>query len=180
MKTVFQFRDGAHYSGNAQAVGERLESLRAKANGLTPELVVKDARNIRSVLHPYFEWDDEAAAEQHRITQARDLIRAVQVRFMDVPPQTERQISIATVVPAQAQPRPMRAFVAIQREDGARAYESTERAMADENLRKQVVARAHSELDSVSRKYRELNELADVFQALDQVGAQLRESTAAE
>lgn len=179
MKTIFQFREGAHFSGDAQAVGERLEKLRARSDGLTPEMVVTDARNIRSILHPYFEWDDAAAAEQHRITQARELIRAVHVRFLDVPASPERQISIAAVAPAQAQPRPMRAFVAIQRDDGARAYESTQRAMADESLRRQVIARAHSELDSVSRKYRELTELSSVFEALDQVGAQLRESTAA-
>lgn len=179
MKPIYQFRDGSHYRGDAQVVGERLEAIRAKRDGLTPEAVLQDARNIRSALHSYFEWDDALAAQQHRISQARDLIRAVQVRFIERPPEAERQISLAAVLPAPLQPQPVRAFVAIERPDGGRAYESTTRAMADPELRRQVLARAHSEMDAVARKYRELSELGDVFSALDKVGDQLREPAAA-
>lgn len=179
MKPIYKFHQASHISGDAQAVGERLDALREHNNGLTPDVVVSDARKPGSVLHPFFEWDDTKAAERYRLDQAGGLIRAVQVVFIEEPPAPEREVSVSSEPAAAAQPsRTVRAFVAIQRGDGARAYESTERAMADAEMRQQVIARAHGELDSVSRKYRELQELAGVFTALDQVGQQLRESTA--
>lgn len=52
-----------------------------KANGglVTPDAVVADARNQKSPLHSYFEWDDTKAAHAHRLTQARALITSVMV-----------------------------------------------------------------------------------------------------
>lgn len=55
-----------------------------KKNGrLTPEDVVKAAKNPKSPLHPCFEWDDEEAAHQYRLHQARNLVNHVRVRFVD-------------------------------------------------------------------------------------------------
>lgn len=168
MKTVFQFRTGSHISGDAQIVGERLEAIRARAGNLTPELVLRDARNIRSVLHEHFEWDDTVAAERYRLDQAGHLIRSVQVEYMEAEQAQERQISL--VASSEPSARVTRAFVAVVR-DGGRGYESTERAMADPELRRQVLERAHGELNAIARKYKEVSELADVFAALDRVGA---------
>jgi len=46
---------------------------------LTPESVIAKARNPKSPLHDRFEWDNSAAAHQHRLQQARGLIRSVMV-----------------------------------------------------------------------------------------------------
>lgn len=53
----------------------------ADQNGgrLTPDQVVAQARHPDSPLHGLFQWDDEAAAEAHRIQQARGVIKAVRV-----------------------------------------------------------------------------------------------------
>lgn len=171
MKTIFQFRDGCHLSGDAQTVGEHLEQIKARAKMLTPEIVLEDARKKKSPLHQFFEWDDSKAAEQHRLHQAGHLIRSVQVTFIDVEPPEERQIEIDTIpaVPACA-PKPVRAFLPVKSDNGERSYVGTREAMGDPAMRRQVLERAHSELDSVARKYRELQELSDVFKALDQVG----------
>lgn len=56
---------------------------------LTPRLVVDIASGSVpdappewvSTLQPRFEWDDAVAAEQHRIDQARNLIRSVRVTY---------------------------------------------------------------------------------------------------
>lgn len=171
MKSVFNFRHGCHLSGDAQAVGERLEAIKAKSSNLTPDMVVDDARAPRSPLHLFFEWDNTVAAEKYRMDQAGHLIRSVQVTFEDVEPQQERQVRLSAVAAAPAtHPAAVRAFVSITRSDGARSYESTATAMNDPEMRRQVLARAHMEMASVGRKYRELNELADVFGALDRVG----------
>lgn len=53
----------------------------ADANGgrLVPEAVVDAARDPDSPLHSHFTWDDTEAARQHRINQARVLIRTVRI-----------------------------------------------------------------------------------------------------
>lgn len=171
MKSVFQFRAGCHLRGDAQAVGERLEAIKARASSLTPDLVVADARTPKSPLHSFFEWDNSIAAEKYRMEQAGHLIRSVQVTFEEVEAPQERQVRLIDGPAAPAsQPAAVRAFVSITRGDGERSYESTATAMNDPAMRKQVLARAHMEMASVGRKYRELNELADVFGALDRVG----------
>jgi len=180
MKPVFHFREGCHLSGDAQQVGEHLEGIRARSHNLTPELVLDDARAEQSPLHDYFEWDDGKAAEQHRLNQAGHLIRSITVTYIETPKARPRQVSLEGVQRQQDPPvRPVRAFVAVTR-DGARGYESTATAMNDSEMRRQVLQRAYTELDSVGRKYRELQELADVFSALDQVALSLREPIAAQ
>lgn len=53
----------------------------ADENGgtLTPEKIVEDAQDPDSPLHEEFEWDDEKAAHQHRLMQARTLIRTINI-----------------------------------------------------------------------------------------------------
>lgn len=171
MKTIFQFRDGSQINGDAQEIGKRLDALRARPDGLTPASVVRDARNIRSVLHQYFEWDDTAAAHKFRVDQASRLIRSVQVVYVDSGPTPIRCVSAFTRDP---QMHPVRAFVSITRPDGSRKYESTAVAMNEPALRRQVLERAHAELAAFAKKYRDLQELADVFAALDRVGDMLQ------
>lgn len=177
MKPVFQFREGCHVRGDAQVVGERLESIRALKSALTPELVLADAREAASPLHAFFEWDDAVAAERYRIDQAGHLIRSVVVTFEEAEPSQPRQIHLESVEQPQAPPpRPVRAFLPVKGEDGASSYVPTSEAMSDAVMRQQVLARAHTELDTVARKWRELRELSDVFSALDRVGALLHSS----
>jgi hypothetical protein len=59
-----------------------LDALRDGSGRLRPQDVVEAARNPESVLHEHFEWDDDLAAESHRVNQARELIRSVAVNFV--------------------------------------------------------------------------------------------------
>ncbi|MES2634002.1 MAG: hypothetical protein V4669_13595 [Pseudomonadota bacterium] len=158
MKTVYKFKEGAHLNGDAQAAGERLDALRKKAGGLTPEVVVDDASREGSVLHTYFEWDDSAAARKYRLDQASYLLRSVTVEISE-----------------GDAPSTFRAFVPVQKRTGERIYESTAMALSDAEYRKQVLAQAHAELGAVARKWRELKELSEVVQAIDRVGQLLTE-----
>lgn len=58
---------------------ETLESLCVDGL-LNPESVVEHASDATSPLHSHFEWDDTEAARQHRLTQARTLIRSVKIQ----------------------------------------------------------------------------------------------------
>jgi hypothetical protein len=149
---VYQWKPEARISLDAQVVGERLEHLRVANGGrpVTPERVVDDARPEDSPLHEAFEWDDSAAAEEWRKEQARYIIRHVQVVLEEPTVQT----------------RVVRAFVnVVDREE--QGYTSIQAAMAEPELRRQVVARAFGELQEWRKRYRDLRELADVFEAVD-------------
>lgn len=66
-----------------RALEARLEKIRLQNGGvLTPDAVVKDAKNRNSPLHEHFEWDDTKAAYQYRLDQARELIRKVRVEVV--------------------------------------------------------------------------------------------------
>lgn len=66
----------------AEAIRAALEVIANANDGrLRPVDVVDAARDAASVLHDQFEWSDAKAADEHRISQARSLIRAVRVQF---------------------------------------------------------------------------------------------------
>lgn len=170
MKSTFQFREGCHLSGDAQLVGNRLESIRTKCSVLTPGVVLDDARKAKSPLHQFFEWDDTTAAEQYRLRQAGHLIRSISVTFQDMAAESERQVTLSGVAEPAPEVRAVRAFLAVQSEDGTTGYVGTREAMADQEMRRQVLERAHRELAAVGQKWRDMSELTEVFMALDRVG----------
>jgi len=124
-----------------------------KRNGgrLYPEAVVAAARPAASPLHRYFEWDDGLAAEQYRLEQAADLIRIV----VEVLPGTKVET---------------RVFVSLTSDRATRGgYRLTLDVMNSAETRAQLLADARAELDQFRTKYRELSELAAVFEAIDRV-----------
>lgn len=81
MSTTYKARPGSSaWTGGIapQVIGEELERIRVKDGGeLRTAAVVDAARPEAAPLHPAFEWDDEAAAEEWRLHQARNLVRSV-------------------------------------------------------------------------------------------------------
>lgn len=63
-----------------QALEHEVATIAAANHGvLIPEQIVEAARDPASPLHEEFEWDDSVAAQQHRLNQARTLIRSIRV-----------------------------------------------------------------------------------------------------
>lgn len=60
------------------AIHSELKQL-ADESRLTPQAVVEQARNPTSILHAFFQWDDQKAAQQHRLDQARRLISSFEI-----------------------------------------------------------------------------------------------------
>lgn len=58
---------------------ERVLFLADEHGRVTPSLVLEDARREDSPLHGLFEWNNDKAAEQHRLDTARAVIRTVKV-----------------------------------------------------------------------------------------------------
>jgi hypothetical protein len=133
---------------DAQGTGEHLEALRGDGD-LTPEAVLKDATKKRSPLHIAFEWDDSAAAHQHRLNQARYMLRSIVVVLDDAP-----------------EAEPIRAFVNVAATSEHR-YTHIQIALSDETMREQLIAKARSEMEGWRRRYTQLHELSAVFAAID-------------
>lgn len=149
----YHWKDASRISIPAQAAGERLEALRVKHDGITARVVVDDARRKRSPLHGAFEWDNTVAATEYRLEQARLVLRSI--------------VMVSEKTPDSA---PVRAFVCISA-DGERSYTSLDIALSSPEMRQQVVARALRELDVWRDRYEELDELAEIFAALDTAAA---------
>lgn len=140
----FDWTQGFHSKGEAQPVGEELQTLRQKYGGLiTAEAVVEHAKSPDSALHGYFEWDDATAAHQHRLAQARRLIRAV-------------------VVTENGDKTPRHAFIHVESQDVGTYMDAVE-ALQDGGLRLQVLEQARKEMASFIRRYEELTELAELI-----------------
>lgn len=68
-----------HIRSTDAVIQTALKALIDKSGRLDPARVVQVAARPSHPLHNYFEWDDTKAAQAHRITQARALIREVRV-----------------------------------------------------------------------------------------------------
>ncbi len=160
----YEFADGSRFqpgaNADAKAVGEHLEFLRKQFKGeLTPKDVVDDARHDNSPLHSFFEWDDSVAAEAHRLSQARGLIRSVVAIYV-----SEEKPAVRT-----------KAFVHIP-EPSAPHYRAADHAMSLEKTRKMVLQRAWQELQSWRQRYKDLKEFSDLFEVIDEVEKNLPKS----
>lgn len=150
---VYQWKQAGRIKLDAQIVGERLEKIRKKHGELTPPIVVADAADKTSPLHVAFEWNDRMAARRWREEQARYIIRMIVVRTSD----------------DEDDPSTVRAFVSIRDEEDDRSFTSIHLAMADPDLRQQILAECRKDLQEVREKYKDLMEFSAVWEAMEVV-----------
>jgi len=83
---------------SAQDVGRELEVIRKDNGGmLRPEDVVKRAKSKKSCLYGLFEWNDAEAGHQHRLLQARYIIKSVKVVFEPSRPPVTKYVNVRQV-----------------------------------------------------------------------------------
>ena len=143
--------------GDADAIGERLEVLTSNDGKLRPEDVLKDAKKKRSPLHHCFEWDDTEAARQHRLAQARYVIRSIEIVIEHKDPGTPQSVAVN--------------YVNLGERNQTEPYTSIKTVMSDEVMRKRYVLSVLRELQALRVKYRDIKELADVFAAIVRVSS---------
>lgn len=156
---VYKAARGARITDEqAQRFGERIETLAEGGNGsVTPEVVYEDAKKKRSPLHEYFEWDDSAAAVSFRLGQARELLRGITVVVMKEDG-TEDEI------------RAFHHVVITGSEDVSEStYAPVARVLSEDDLRRQVLARAMHEFEQWRKRYNQYKELAPLFKAYEKV-----------
>jgi hypothetical protein len=148
----YVFRDPCTIKGaaraNPQRIGEELARITAANGGtLTPEATVEAARPARHVLHRHFTWDDQKAAEERRLHQARTLIRSIRVIEDNDP--TPRYAFLSIVEPRL----------------GRRYYEKS--AVCDSlQLQLRVLLQAERDLEAWEKRYAELQDICQTIRAI--------------
>lgn len=130
---------------DAQTAGNELQRIYERDGVIEPETVVLENKPPSAPLHSCFEWDDEKAAHKYRITQAQNIIRAI-------------------VVVDEAKQPETRAFVNVQRE-----YHPVSVVVRNPEKREILLQNALNELRWFERKYNTLQELSNVFAAIEEV-----------
>lgn len=77
MNRVYSWRK--HHNADAQAVGEWVESL----SDSSPENILKLAQKKTCPAHDVFNWDNDEAARQFRLVQARVMVRSLKVEVIN-------------------------------------------------------------------------------------------------
>lgn len=130
-----QRRIGKLSNNKIKQVKQELDRIRDLAGGLlTPQEVVKHAKDKNSFLHKYFEWNNNRAAECYRIEQARHLIRMVYVK-----------------VESNGEELSIRGFVSLTT-DRPLGYRDTMEVVGKKQTRTQLLQDVYSGLGSIQRK----------------------------
>jgi hypothetical protein len=151
-RQTYRWKPGKRFRVSAKKAGAALEKIRRQngPGGLTPAALVEAARDPEHVLHPEFCWDDSEAAEKWREQQARVLINSIRI----------------VVIDDGIEPKAVIAFISVE-EKGERSYRPSSVVMADPDSRLFVLHEALASLEGWKRRYAHLEELADIFAAID-------------
>lgn len=129
---------------------ERLIELYKIHGKLTADLVVEDAEDPDSPLHDAFEWDDENAAYNHRLTQARTLIARYKIM-------------------QEAPKGPVRVRALIY-ESSTGSYAPAEEVLADPERVEAHIETLHTRLMNLRGDLRKFEIFGDVVDAIDEIG----------
>lgn len=166
MGIAYAWKSGANIPVKPEIVAAELRRLSQNTQTLRPEQVLEAARDEKSPLHAAFQWDDGVAAEKYREQQAQYILRSLVVVYRK---------------PDGELTAPTRAFVNIvQREDdpanddavsdavAPRVYLPVRRVTDDPELRRRWVRQAYLEAAAWRKRYRDIQEFAAIFEAIDQ------------
>ena len=147
-KKIYHARkNGILKDSEAKVVGEILNGLRNEEGHLKTEVVVMSAKDKKSPLHNYFEWNDDLSAHKFRLNQARNLIS-----------------SVVEHVIIQEKIQPQRSFHSINTvkgEDGeseGKVYVTIQDAIENEDYRKQLLNRIITSLENLATTMRMFKE----------------------
>ena len=143
---------GSRISAPAEAVYGELERIR-DGGKLLLQSVVDESKPAAAVLHREFEWSNTVAGNKWRLHEARRVVQSVEI--------VEDKIS-----------KPYRAYesVAVESDGGkstVRSFLPAEEIMADPDLRDALLGSAIRDVLALKRRYSGLQEMAQVFAAMD-------------
>lgn len=129
---------------------EELEIIRHRnGNILRPRDVVEYARDKSTKLHSRFEWDDDVAAAEFRLEQARRIVRFTVVVLPNHNKSTHAYVSLTSDR---------------QNKD---SYRHIADVMADPLARQHLISQALGEAEAWRKRHATLVELTKIFDAID-------------
>lgn len=137
-------------SDKKQAILAELNQIRGNAPVIEPEAVVRYASDPDTALHGEFEWDDSKAGHQHRLWQARQVLR-VYIKVVDT---------------GDGKEVPVRMFYNIVDEETSRGYMPIEDVLSDEDRRLELISGQLERLWNIYKSY-PLPELKPVARAIE-------------
>lgn len=148
------------FSVEPQKAHDELMRVESEFGAITPRNVLEASEAKTAVLHSEFEWRDDVAANQYRISQSARLIRALRVEYVKAPERQVRAFQVVTATEPESNSK-----------KEVRVYKSTEEVMSDPFMRAERLESAMRELASFRRKYDDLKELCALFAELDNLAA---------
>lgn len=136
--TLYQYRGPKVADISAEAVNEELGRINSERGQLIPPDIVEESREPDATLHDAFEWHDPTAAAEHRLYQARQIVRAVHVVA-----QPERGETFA----------PQRAFHSVIAKGQGRTYRPVREVQSNPDEKQQVLSRMRNELANLRQRY---------------------------
>ena len=150
-----------NYPVPASVVGETCERLEAEYGSVTRENFLEAARDETSPTHSLFEWDDAKAAEKYRVDQSGRILGNLRITVTD---DNNEEIQVHAVYNVKST-------------NEKAQYRSFNVVMCDPDMKSEVLKRAITELNIFRRKYETLEELVEVFHAIDDVLATIENET---
>ena len=147
---VYQWKEARRIKANPNEAAKVMNDL-AERDALTAENLIEVSKPEDAPLHNDFEWDNNIAADEYRKVQARRIISALVV----VP---DEYIKTS---------EPVRAYFKI--EETGNAYSQLTAIIASPTKKELLLKTALRELDAFEKKYQTLEELTNVFKAIDEV-----------
>ncbi len=145
-------------------IDQTLDHIYQRNGKVTPELLVREAKNPRSAVHKYFEWDNNKAAEKYRLRQAMDMIIAS--KFVALLQSAAKHEPAAVVAISQAPV--VRRFLPALRGEG---FKMRKEVLSETELRKRTVERKKAVLRAWCREVIDIEELSHLRQLiLDEIG----------
>lgn len=144
-KMIYQPKKSSRISKEAaQVIGERI-AIMAQGAPIRPEDVVDDARPESSPTHPFFEWDDQVAAEKYRLEQAQYYLRNIEIIREDAAP--IRAFHVVTIT---------------ENEEAARGYVTLDTVLSDAELLSQVIEEERQRLEAIAHNLAQYQALAPI------------------
>lgn len=153
------YRIQGYPDDKAQRVGEEIAAL---GKNFTPYDVVEKASSPESSMHQFFEWDDDRAANEYRVHQARSLIQKIKIVVVDThkdKTETRAFHNVEVVISNKLEHR----------------YVPLREVKASPVLRDQVIQRAFDELKDWERKYKQYQDILglEIFEAIGAIGEKI-------
>ena len=137
--------DGSHHKTDAN-VAYKVTSELEERGELTAKNLVNVSRPEEAPLHPEFEWDDIVAAEKYRESQARYIIRSIQIVREDYGKEEKAFVNLRVECPE---------------------YTSVRKALAIPDERDLLMKAARREMMAFVAKYGRMEELDTVVNSIN-------------